>query len=177
MADTNDIQDTSEVEGKNTESSEGTLDTDTNNTDKHQEEKTLKQSEVNDIVKRAKQDAERAAKTKFEKSLEGKHIFTEEEKDKLIKDAVTAALKEESLKSVRTKIQSEYGLNDYQVSKLEGDDEKSLKEDAEKTYGKPKKSAPVLNGGGDTREESNGDPDDALIAQALKDAINSAKKR
>lgn len=146
--DTN-TNDNTDVSGDTNDKSNVTGDTGTDNskTDNNQEEKKLTQSEVNEIVKRAKIDAERAAKTKFDKSLEGKHIFTEEELNARVKESVDAVLKEESLKSIRVKIQTEYGLNDHQISKLEGNDEKSLKEDAEKTYGKPKKEAPKLSPG------------------------------
>lgn len=164
---TNVESNTSESDGVNTDATAGNTGTDNSKTQDNQDtEKKLTQSEVNDIVKRAKADAERAAKTKFEKSLEGKHILTDEERDALIKDAVTSALKEESLKSVRAKLQTEFNLSDYQISKLEGDDEKSLREDAEKTYGKPKKEAPKLNPG--TRQEEK-DENQSLQERLKKD--------
>lgn len=157
--------DTSESDGKNTDATTGAG---TDNSKQDNQEKTLTQSEVNDIVKRAKLDAERAAKTKFDKSLEGKHILTDEERDALIKDAVTAALKEESLKSVRVKIKEEFGLDDYKVGKLEGDDEKSLREDAEKTYGKPKKEPPRINPG--TRQQEQ-DENESRVERMKKQIV------
>lgn len=146
---------TPDEQGKNDAETEGNTSTDNGKTDN--QEKKLTQAEVNEVVKKAKRDAENAAKLKLEKSLEGKIVLTEKERDDLIKEAVNAALKDESLKSVRAKIQSDYGLSDYQISKLEGDDEKSLKEDAEKTYGKVKKEAPNLSPG---KTESDRDESD-----------------
>ncbi len=151
--DTN-VTDETDVSGNTNDKSETAGNTSTDNGKTDNQEKKLTQAEVNEVVKKAKRDAENAAKIKLDKSLEGKIVLTEKERDDLIKDAVTAALKEESLKSVRAKLQAEYGLSDYQISKLEGDDEKSLKDDAEKTYGKIKKEAPLLNSGSNNNRES-----------------------
>lgn len=109
-------------------------------------EKKYSDKDFDEFVKRKTPEIESRLKSKLEKQYEGKIILTEQERDNLIRGAVELALKEESLKSVRAKIQTEYGLDDYKVNKLEGSDEKSLREDAEKTYGKPKKDAPQLNG-------------------------------
>lgn len=160
-------------QGNNDVDTEGNTDTDSGK-DTNNQEKKLTQSEVNEVVKRAKLDAERSAKTKFEKSLEGKHVLTEDELSAKVKESVDAALKEENLKAIRLKIKDEYGLDDYKISKLEGDDENSLREDADKTYGKPKKSAPVLNGGADNSE--NGEIQ-TTYAQRSQKQLQDIKKK
>lgn len=154
-------------QGKNDAETEGQTSTDNGKTE-NQAEKKLTQAEVNEVVKKAKRDAENAAKLKLEKSLEGKIVLTEKERDDLIKEAVLAALKDESLKAVRSKIQAEYGLSEYQISKLEGDDEKSLKEDAEKTYGKPKKEAPNLSPGKTDNERDESDDFNDHLKKQIK---------
>lgn len=141
------VTDEADVSGQTNDKSD-TTGSGADTTQKDQVEmKKYSDKDFDAFVKRKTPEIESRIKSKFDKSLEGKIVLTEKERDDLIKEAVTAALKEESLKSVRAKLQAEYGLSEYQISKLEGDDEKSLKEDAEKTYGKPKKDAPNLSPG------------------------------
>lgn len=137
-------------------------------------EKKYSDKDFDDFVKRKTPELESRIKSKLEKQYEGKIIYDSQEAvDKLIKEAVDAALKDEQLKAVRLKIQEEYGLDEYRVSKLEGDDEKSLREDADKTYGKPKKAAPVLNGGANNTDSQQVSP----FAQQQLQRVNELKKK
>jgi len=142
---TEQIQDTSEGEGKNTESNTGAENTD--NSKQNSQEKTLTQTEVNEIVKRAKADAERAAKSKFEKGLEGKSILTEEEKQKLITDIETEVRTKIAMENKRAEYKAK-GLSDVQLDAIQVDKPEDFDKRVSDLYGALlKKDAPVLNGG------------------------------
>jgi hypothetical protein len=167
------VSDEADVSGSTNDKSD-TTGSSADTTGKDQvEEKKYSDKDFDAFVKRKTPEIESRIKSKFDKSLEGKIVLTEKERDDLIKDAVTAALKEESLKSVRAKLQADYGLSEYQISKLEGEDEKSLKEDAEKTYGKIKKQAPVLNGASDNKDGEAV----STVAQQTHQALLDLKKK
>lgn len=85
---------------------------------------------------KAIEDALATAKTEWEK-----------ERDEHVKSAVDLALKERDLRDVRKIIQAEYGLTDAQLERITGDDEQSLRDDAELLFASRKK-APVINPGG-----------------------------
>lgn len=174
MADTELNQDTSEGEGIKTDSKEGELDTDTSNQNKDQEEKKLSQSEVNEVVKRAKQDAERAAKTKFDKTLEGKHVLTEDELSAKVQEAVKAALAEKEASITREKLQTEYNLTEKQIAVVASGDEKEMRKEIEELFGKPKKEAPVLNGGSETNNDVQ---KPSTFAEKSRQQINELKKK
>lgn len=139
-------EDTTPVEqGTNDVSTEGTG---TTQSQAKSEEKMLSQSEVNKLVAKARQEGRDSGKLTALKDFEGKHVLTEDELDTRLKAAVDIALKERDLADVKRAIQSEYGLTDAQLSKLNGDDEKSLRSDAETTFGALKqKKAPDIKTG------------------------------
>ena len=180
---TKDTQETSEDEGKNTDVAEGeasntgTSETDESQVDKSKEVKTFTQSQIDDIVKGAKKDAKASAKKEFDSSLEGKKVFTEEELTTYVKTAVDAAIADKQLENVKLSIQSEYGLSDVQIARLQGDTEKALKEDAELIYGKPKKKAPILNTGTSGDKPESKDPIEDEISAGLQSALNRTKAR
>lgn len=161
------VSDEADVSGQTNDKSDVAGSGADNTSNSQVDEKKYSDKDFNDFVRRKTPELESRIKTKLEKQYEGKIILTEQERDNLIKDAITAALNEESLKAVRAKLQTEYGLNDYQVSKLEGDNEKALTEDAEKTYGKPKKVAPAVNPG--KKEDDRDERDD--FNESLKKQI------
>jgi len=170
MTDT-DVQDTGEDTVNNVSDTTGS---DNNQDTQKSDAKTFTQADVNNIIKQKQAEWKTKYKAEFDKTLQGKHVLTEDELDARLKDAVTATLNEESLKSTRAQLQTEYGLSEYQISKLEGDDEKSLRADAEKTYGKPKKEAPVLNGG---KVSDDGEPSkNASLNQWLRDTMPKTRK-
>lgn len=157
----------------------GGTETNSNETNGNKETKTFIQEEVDRIVKSAKADAEKSARTKFDKSLEGKLVLTEDDIATIRKEAIEAALKEKELATVKETIKTERKLNDYQVSKLEGNSVEELLADAEKTYGPIKKLAPILNLGNSADEDStNVSDDDASRKQlfARLDKIPTRKK-
>lgn len=163
-------------QGNNDVSTEGETVT-TDAVKESQEEKKLTQAQVNEVVKAAKADAKRAAKVEFDKSLTGKLVFTEEELSAKISEALEGYKKEQTLVSVREKIKTEYGLSDEQTARLSGEDEKSLKADADLLFGSfKKKDAPKLN-------TPNGDkvsaPDDLdiLIGNSLTDLTKRVTRK
>ncbi len=188
---TKEIQDTSEVEGKNTESTEGAVDTAATETDKQEnkeetkheesrEDRRFNQADVDAIVKRAKADAKAAAKRDYDKSIEGKRIFSEDELathvQEAIQTAVESALKERELETVKAALKDEYSLSDLQVARLSGDDEKALRADADLLFGamKTKKAPNLIPGGNEERARS--EEEDA-IAAGLTAALNQTSKR
>ncbi len=144
-------QNTSEVEGKNTTGNTGDG-TDTSN--QKSQEKTLTQTEVNAILKRAKLDAEKDAKVKFEKNLEGKTVLSDD-------DLKTLKSEWEKEYSVKAQIQSkraEYkakGLTDIQLDAISVDKPDDYDKRVTDLYGALlKKDAPVLNGGNSNKDNS-----------------------
>lgn len=144
----------SEEQSKNDVESTG-ADTTDNSKDKSQEEKKLTQSEVNEIVKRAKADAERAAKSKFEKGLEGKSVLTEDDVNKLRKDIETEVRTKIAMENKRAEYKAK-GLSDVQLDTVQVEDIKDYDKRVNELFGVLlTKDAPVLNGG-KNNDESNG---------------------
>lgn len=158
--DTNEIQDTSEVEGKNTELSTGASNLDTSKDNK--QEKTLTQSEVNEIVKRAKADAERAAKSKFEKGLEGKVVLTEDERNQLRSDVEKEVRTQIALETKRNEYKAK-GLTDAQLDVIKVEKAEDFDKAVTDLFGALlKKDAPLLSGGKKDSTDSETDPNKAL---------------
>lgn len=107
-----------------------------------------------------------SAKTKaIEEALAVAKTEWETERDTHVKTAVDLALKERDLRDVKRTIQAEYGLTDIQLERISGDDEKSLRTDAELLFGLLKqKKAPVISSGG-----SNENPKETSVNQELND--------
>lgn len=92
---------------------------------------------------KAIEDAVATAKSEWEK-----------ERDEHVKGAVELALRERDLRDVRKSIQAEYGLTDAQLERISGDDEQSLRADAELVFASLKqKKAPVINPGGNEQQK------------------------
>ena len=89
----------------------------------------------------------------------------ETERDNHVKTAVDLALKERDLRDVKRTIQAEYGLTDVQLARIAGDDEKSLRTDADALFGLIKqKKAPVINSGGTEQKSQETGPNSELRA-------------
>lgn len=92
---------------------------------------------------KAIEDAVATAKSEWEK-----------ERDEHVKSAVELALRERDLRDVRKSIQAEYGLTDAQLERISGDDEQSLRDDADLLFASLKqKKAPVINPGGNEQQK------------------------
>lgn len=147
MADNTNDDTKPDEQGNNDVSTEGSGGTATPNTEK--QVKTLTQEEVNRLVAKAREEGRKSGKDAALKEYEGKQVLTEEDLDKIRKEAAEHALKERDLRDVKKAIQAEYGLNDAQIERISGDDEKSLREDADLLFGALKqKKAPVITPGG-----------------------------
>jgi hypothetical protein len=150
---TNEIQDTSEDEGKNTELSTG----DGTDTSNKNQEKTLTQTEVNAILKRAKLDAEKSAKTKFEKNLEGKTVLSDDD----LKTLKSEWEKEYSVKAQIQNKRAEYktkGLSDVQLDAISVEKPEDYDKRVSELYGALlKKDAPILTGGNSGKDTDSND--------------------
>lgn len=121
------------------------------NTNKSGEDKKFTQADVDNIIKRKQSEWKEKYRKEFDKTLEGKLVLTEEEITARVNTELEAYKTEQALVAVKNAIKAEYGLSDEQVSRLQGDTEKALKEDAEKLFGAfKKKDAPRLVAGGTT---------------------------
>lgn len=146
------VSDNTDVSGDTNDKTD-TTGSDTNQNTQKTDAKTFTQDELNNIIKQKQAEWKSKYKTEFEKTLEGKLVLTEEDRDKLVKDAVTTALKERDLQHVKSTIKTEYKLSDEQLAVLDGSDEKELRKHAETLFGAmKKKEAPVLKTGGEQRE-------------------------
>jgi hypothetical protein len=158
--------------GENTDVTTGNGDTATPNTDK--QEKMLPQTEVNKLIAKARSEGRDSGRQALLKEYEGKHVFTDEERDAFVKAAIDTALKERDLVDVKRAIQTEYGLTDAQLAKLGGDDEKSLRADAETTFGVLKqKKAPIVNPGTTTNTS---EEDSDVIGKSLRNIEKNYKR-
>lgn len=165
-----DTKDTLEQDepGQNDSVSEGqggTADADKNK----QEEKKFTQAELNEIVKRAKRDAENAAKTKWDKTLEGKHIFTEEDLTKLRGDWETDYKTQSAIAIKRAEFKGK-GLTDEQLDVIPGDSADDYAKNAERLFGSLlKKQAPVINSGSNQKHDvSENEDTDAWLKRNIK---------
>jgi hypothetical protein len=148
---TNDSQDTSAGEGVNTENTTGTGNQTVAKTDDTQ-------AKIDAAVKARLAEEKRrsdAARVKaIDEALNTAKTEWEKERDEHVKTAVELALKERDLRDVRKTIQTEYGLTDAQLERISGDDETSLRADAELLFASLKqKKAPIITPGGNEQQK------------------------
>jgi hypothetical protein len=116
--------------------------------------KTFTQDELDRIVKARLAEKEKTLKGKFEKDLEAKIASAREEAqkdlDKLVEDRIQARQAEEALKTARAALMEEFGLNEDQAARLQGETADDLKKDAEKVFGAFKtvqRKPPIIKAG------------------------------
>lgn len=173
MSDTTDTTTVPDEQGNKDVEVEGKGDT---AAPENKQEKTIPESQANKIAGKARAEGREAGKQAALKELEGKLVLTEAEYEAKVNEAVANALKQQGLVEVKRSIQTEYGLTDAQLAKLAGDDEKSLRADAEATFGALKqKLPPVVNPGNPKTEVSENEDLNTYLRKGIKrrtDLIN-----
>lgn len=174
---TNDNINTSESDGKNTDESTGAVkDTDKtpSSTSDANDGKTFTQADLDRILKERlveeKKRADKAYEKKLSDALAAKEAELSTALDNARKDAIKEYEETQKLNGIKNTLKVEYGLNDAQVDRLTGIDEKSLREDAETLFGAfKKKSAPDINAGKQSTVKDNEvlDPMQAAIRRGL----------
>lgn len=171
---------TSELEGKvnNDDVETGKEENDTDNVNNQEpKEKLLSQSEVDKLVGKARTEGRQAGKQDALKTYEGKKVFdTEDALEEYVNQRINAYKEEQKLVNVKQSIKNEYGLTDVQLARLSGDDEESLRKDADELFGAlKKKDAPKFNTG--TSNDESDDSEEARVAKALQKATENFRRK
>lgn len=175
----NNVSKTSVSDGINTDILTGGDESDTSNEKKS--EKDENQIKIDRIVKEAKKSAEQATRIKLQKEMEGKVIFENEDAfNTKINELRQNWENETKLNSVRNAIKDEYNLTDKQLAVLDGDDEESLRTNANELFGAlKKKDAPKINPGatGKANTSSSNDSFGDSLLESMKQRSERLKSR
>lgn len=138
--------------------------------------KTFTQEQVNQLVGRARDEGRTVAKQELENDVTTRLTQALAERDQQIdqtvQDRVQAALTQQALTDTKAALISEFGLNDHQAAKLDGDTPDALRGSADLLFGALKiRKAPVLQPGGDTPRTPEISPLDAAVAAGLNKAL------
>lgn len=148
---------------------------DTSNTNQNNkaDEKKYSDKDYNDFVKRKTAELSTKLEEKHKKSLEGKHILTEDDLSKMRETWKSEYDKEIALNNKRADYKAK-GLTDAQLDAVSVDNIEDYDKRVNELFGAIlKKEAPVLNGG--TKEKDNNQPENADINAWLQQDLEKTR--